>query len=155
MTTQMYPTEPLQFHVNAPVPQHSRLSPSSPYVDDWTNYQSYGSSHEDSGSSTFMIMNNYPPNDNISLSPFLMQPRSLSSLPQLSPATSDSSLSPLYHTSTLSTPTTPASASQSFLPSPTSSQEDHMRQQESQVSALDVCHIYLSILFSLKFMFIA
>ena len=148
MTAPMYPTGP-QIHFSASLPQHPRLSPSPIYGDEWNQYQPYGSPpNENLSSSNFMMMNNikYPPNADNSLSPFSIQPRTHSSLPQLSSANSDSSLSPSYGTSCLSTPTTPASATQSFMPSPTLSQVDHM-QQDSQVATLDVCDFYSFISF--------
>jgi hypothetical protein len=140
MPTQMYP---MQIHVNDSTPQHPQLSPSSMFSDHWNNYANYVPSNEaNSTSSNYLITNNtntYSPNDSNTLSPFAVQPPS--SLPQLSPANSDLSLSPSYGTSRLSTPTTPAST-HSFIPSPTLSQGDHMLQQDSQVGTSDVRHIY-------------
>lgn len=150
MTAPMYPTGP-QIQFNAPLAQPPRLSPFPVYADDWSQYQPYDSPNENLGfsSSNFMMMNNikYSPNTDNSLSPFSIQPRTHLSLPQLSSANSDSSLSPSYGTSCLSTPTTPASATQSFMPSPTLSQVDHMHQQDSQAVTLDVCGSYLFIPF--------
>jgi len=144
MPPQMYSTGALQIHLNGPPP---RLSPPSIYPEnDWHNYPSYGSPNEaNSGSPTFM-MNNYSPTGNNSLSPFSIPPRASSNLPQVSPTSSDHSLSPLYGSSRFSTPTTPASASQPLMPSPTLSQVDHMLQQDSQVMTPDVCRIYPLIL---------
>jgi hypothetical protein len=154
MTTEMYhPTEPLHIHLNGSAPLSLPM-----YPDQWDGYANCVSPNEATQSSpNLMMMNNYSPSGSNSLSPFTMQ--TPSSLPQLSPSNSisDPSLSPLYGTSRLSTPTTPLS-SQSFMsspsfmpsptlmPSPTPSQEEHLLQQDFQVSS-DVCHIYLFICF--------
>ena len=127
----MYPTGSLPVHLNGSAPQHARLSPSI-YAHEWNPYTM--SPNEATSNSTFMMTNGYP--QNCTLSPFPMQSRTPLSLPQLSPTSSDISLSPSYAASHLSTPTTPGTP-QSFMPSPT------LSQQKSQV--LDVCHTYLLI----------
>lgn len=160
MTTQMYPTESLHIQVYDSAPLHHPQLSLPIYPEQWNNYANCVLPNEASqGSPNLMMTNNYSPSGSNSLSPFAMQtPSSLppSNLPQLSPTNSDPSLSPLYSSSRLGTPTTPAS-SQSFMPSPTFlhsptlmpsptlSQGDHLLQQDSQGSSSDVCHIYLFI----------
>ena len=110
-------------------------------VDDrrsWNSYLSYGSPNEANLSLTAFM--NHSPNGNKSLIPFLMQGTSLSIRHgQFISVGSDYSSSPSLYTPCLTTSTTPASTSQSFLPSPTVSQQDHMQQQESLFSNADVC----------------
>ena len=152
MTTQMYPTGSTQ--VNGSASAHPQLF--LPIYEQWNNYGNCVSPNEATQTSpNHMMMNSYSPSgsNSSSLSPYTTMQTS-SSFPHLSPTNSDPSLSPLYGTSRLSTPTTPAS-SQSFMssptfmpspalmPSPTPSQEEHLLQQDSQV---DVCHV-LSLLF--------
>jgi len=125
MTTPLYP---LQLHLNVSAPQQPQLS-HSPVFPQWTHNSNYVLPNEaNSSSSTYMMMN-YSPSDSNSLSPFGVQ--ATSSLPQLSPGSSDPSRSPSYGASRLSTPVTPAST-QSFMPSPTLSQGEHLLQQDSQ-----------------------
>lgn len=171
MTTQMYPTESLQIQVYDSAPLHPQLSLPI-YNEQWNSYTNCVLPNETSQSSpNLMMTNNYSPGGSNSLSPFAMQtPSSLppSSVPHLSPTNSDPSLSPLYSSSRLGTPSTPAS-SQSFMPSPTFlhspnlmpsptlSQSDNLLQQDShtQASTSDVCHIYLFISFAFtEFIFI-
>ena len=134
--TEMYP---LQIHVNGSEPQQPQPVTSSMFTQ---QYYPYYVPPNEANSSSYVMMNSHSVNGTDTLSPFAVQPSS--SLPQLSPASSDPSGSPSYGTSRLSTPTTPAST-HSFIPSPTLSQGDHMPQQDSQVLTSDVCHIYLFI----------
>lgn len=172
MPTQMYPDESLHIQVNGSASLHPQLSLPI-YSDQWNSYANCVSPNEatqSQSSPNLMMMNNNNYSPSNSLSPFTMQ--TSSSLPQLSPTTttttttaSDPSLSPLYVSSRLGTPTTPAS-SQSFMPSPTfmhspplmpsptPSQEDHLLQQESQALTLDVCDILSLICLSTEFIFI-
>jgi len=150
MTTQMYPTESLHIQVYDSAHLHPQLSLPI-YPEHWNNYPNCLLPNEATQSSpNLMMTNNYSPSGSNCLSPYSMQtPSSLppSSLPQLSPTNSDPSLSPLYTSSRLGTPTTPAS-SQSFMPSPTFmpspimpsptlSQGDHLLQQDPQASTSD------------------
>jgi hypothetical protein len=150
MTTQMqmYPADALHVQVNGSAPLHPQLALQF-YPEQWNNYVNCVSPNETTQSSpNLMMMNNYSPSN--SLSPFSMQ--TPSSLPQVSPTNSDPSLSPLYSTSRLGTPTTPGSTlmSSPTIPSPTPSQE-HLLQQDGQVYTSDVCHIYLFICFFTEF----
>ena len=149
MTAQVYPPEPLHIQVNGPAHLHPQLFPPT-YSDQWSNYANCVSPNE-ATHNMMMNNNNYSPGGSNSLSPYTMQ--TPSSFSQLSPTNSDPSLSPLYGTSRLSTPTTPASTqsfmpsptflpSPTLMPSPTPSQEEHLLQQESQVLTSNVCHIF-------------
>lgn len=159
-STQLYPAE-IQVYDSASL--HPQLSLPIYPEHQWNGYANCGLPNESTQSSPNVLMTNgYSPSGSNCLSPFTMQTSSSlpsSSLPQLSPTTSDPSLSPLYSSSRLSTPSTPLS-SQSFMPSPTFlhsptlmpsptlSQGDQLHTQDSQVSTTsDVCHIHLFICF--------
>lgn len=144
ISTQMYSADSLHIQVNGSAPLHPQMSLPI-YNEQWNSYANCVSPNDATQTSpNYAMMSNYSPGGSNSLSPFSLQ--TPSSLPQLSPTNSDPSMSPLYGSSRLGTPTTPAST-QSFMPSPTLSQEDHLLQHDSQVLTSDVCHSYLVICF--------
>ncbi|KDR80567.1 hypothetical protein GALMADRAFT_222164 [Galerina marginata CBS 339.88] len=120
----IWPTHNNLYHPEAHTPLniqttgYHRFTPSPTYTDSWAPNYYNASNEQASDSHSYIMGNGFSPES--TLSPYSMQPRTPSSLPQLSPTHSDPTLSPLYSASPrLPTPSTPGSVNQSFIPSPT------------------------------------
>ncbi|KAF9480526.1 hypothetical protein BDN70DRAFT_608852 [Pholiota conissans] len=112
--------------------QDHQQSRSPGYSDAWNDFASFSSPSDHTSSPSYLLTPNYSPDSNLSQFSISRQP-----LPHTSPiGSSELSLSPLYPISPrLPSPSTPGSATQSFMPSPTLSDMNNMLLLEQSTSS--------------------